>query len=194
MWLRWREGKPQVNPWVSPWRFGHQGAQFPGGSISQLGHSQCWGTAKGTRTYCTGQAGPSVIGAGFRAPKISYHMHGQNANAEWMHSWILLAIPSHAVTRPCVPRVGERAGAVSRCDVPAQPEPARAVPSPHERPRQSWREPRGARAAAAPWRPRPPCDHLPPGGACGPKMADGEDTEHTNPSARQLKPPQTPLG
>lgn len=34
MWLGWREGKPQVNPWVSPWRLGtgglnFQGAQFP---------------------------------------------------------------------------------------------------------------------------------------------------------------------
>lgn len=119
--------------------FGHRGAQFPGGSVSQLGHSQCWGAegpAKGTRTYCTGQAGPSVIGAGFRAPKISYHMHGQNANAEWMHSWILLAIPSPTVICPCVPRVGERAGAVSRCDVPGsaracpgRPLPSRAAPS-----------------------------------------------------------------
>lgn len=67
-------GKPQMSPWVSPWCLGTWASVSRAGTW--LGHSQCWGAqrpAKGTRTYCIWQAGPSTAGVGFsRAPKISY--------------------------------------------------------------------------------------------------------------------------
>lgn len=197
MWLGWREGKPQVNPWVSPWRLGtgglnFQGAQFPSWVTPSAGEQR--DQQRGPGHTVLGRLGHLSLGLASGHQKfhiICTDKMQMLSGCTHGYSWPFPPPLSYApVCHVSGSGLGPCPGVMCR----AQPEPARAVPSPHERPRQPWREPRGARAAAAPWRPRPPCDHLPPGGACGPKMADGEDTEHTNPSARQLKPPQTPLG
>lgn len=120
------------------------------------------------------QAGPSVTGAGFaRAPKISYTWTKRKCSVD-----LLMDTPAHclsSVTPRChmpLRATCPAAGAGPRSGAEAAPAGAPRQ-CPQELPPRAGREGRGARAGAAPWRPRPPL-HLPPGRACGSKMADGE--------------------
>lgn len=119
-WLGRRGGKPQRSPCVSPWCLGTWASVSRAGTW--LGHSRCWGAqrpAKGTRTWSMvfGRLGHLPLELASPGHQ-KFHMHGQNANTEWMHSWILLPIPS-PVSPPCchVPLQDSTAGywSVSKC-------------------------------------------------------------------------------
>lgn len=179
-----------MNPGVSPWPLDTKGL-FPelAPSSDTPGAGEQRGQPRGPgHTVLAGW--PISLGLASLGHQ-KFHTHGQNASAQWMHSWILLPIPSR-VTRchmpPCAtcPAVGtgpmcgadaSPTGAPRQCPqncpgveaAPAGAARQRPQSCPHTR-----REGRGERAGAAPWRPRRPSNHLPPGRGCGFKMADGE--------------------
>lgn len=77
--------------WVSCWCLGTRGAQFPGLAPSWVIPSA--GEQRGPAHIVSGRLGHLSLGLASPGHQ-KFHMYGQNANAEWMPSWILLAIPS----------------------------------------------------------------------------------------------------
>lgn len=160
-----------MNPGVSPWPLDTKvlfPELAPSSDTPGAGEQR---SAKGTRTHCIGRLG-HLTGAGFpRAPKSSYTWTKRKRSVD-----ALMDTPAHSLSSvtprchmpPCAtcPAVGT--GPMCGADAsPAGAPRQRPQSCPHTR-----REGRGERAGAAPWRPRRPSNHLPPGR--GFKMADGE--------------------